>query len=146
VLLAHVRFHRLGTAEVADDLGVDVLHQQLVTGLSQWSLDESAGRRSVIDQNIDAAQVGHGILNHLFHRLTIGRIGGNGNDPPASRPCHLLGRGLQRVTTPTADHHVDPFTGQFQRNSFANSSTAAGDDGDFACQFQIHGVVLSGNT
>ena len=67
-------------------------------------------------------------------------VGLDGQDAPACFLGQLLGGRLQGLLAPRADGHVHPFVGKLTGDGLANAPAAAGYDGRFVRQFQVHGT------
>ena len=122
---------------------VDVGHE--VEGLF-LQLDQVAGLGDarVADQDIQAAELLHGLLHHLRHALLVGHVDLHGGGVGAQ----LVGDGLGAGQVHVRDHDGRAFAVHLLGDALAEALGRAGDDGDLARQaalgFRALGDVFLG--
>ena len=75
LLRAHVGHDRLYASEVSHDLGIEVFYQVFLVGFVDGALHLTAYHRRAVDENIDAAKLGYGDLDHSPDIIPACRIG-----------------------------------------------------------------------
>src|SRR5262245_18968994 len=83
------------------------------------------------------------LVDHAVNLFLAGDIGGKREDAPIGLAGQLPRRRLQVTLIPRNNRNVDPFFGQFSRNSFADTPTPARHDGALALQSEIHATLRS---
>src|SRR5262249_3073033 len=82
--------------------------------------------RSAVDQDMHTAELLRRLVDHAVNLFLAGDIGGKREDAPIGLAGQLPRRRLQVTLIPRNNRNVDPFFGQFSRNSFAHTPTPAG--------------------
>ena len=83
----------------------------------------------VVDQDVDAAQLGDNPLRHGVDRLPVGDIDLDGEGATACRD-DLRHHLVELVLRPASDGHSGAGRGQGRTDPRAEAATATGDDGD----------------
>ena len=94
-----------------------------------------APQRSVVDQDVDAAEAFERGLRHRLDRGGIGDVGEDGDRLAAGRFDLAHDAVGFRLVRTHIDHHRRAGGRQLQRDGAADIAPGAGDDGDFAGEF-----------
>ena len=137
----HVRRGRLGTAEVADNLGVDVGQQIVVVGLRQRPKHEASWSSRVVDQDVESSEFVDSLLDHRVHGLGAVRVSYDGDDLPSGLSGQLARRLLENVLSPGADDDVNSLFGQLSRRRLADANASTGHNCPPAVQVKVHRIA-----
>ena len=140
----HIGRHGAGAAQVAHHLGVQIQQHVLIADFGQGAPGQAAGGGGVVHQDVNAPAQGiGGGRHHRVDLLGAGHIGHDGRNRPARGAGDILGGGGQGIGVAPGDDHGAAFGRQRARHRLADAAAAAGNDGRFAVQFQIHSGCVS---
>ena len=88
-----------------------------------------------VDEDVDLAELLHGLLGHVLHRRGVGEVGGDRHGR-APEGLDLLDRGRQMFGVEVVDHHVRAALRQRDRDGATQPAAAARHDRDLACQIE----------
>jgi hypothetical protein len=129
--LDHLRRHGAADQERAGEVGGHHLLPFRLAELQRRLANVDAG---VVDQDVDVAERGDGLLHHRRHRSVIGDVGFDGERPVAILRAHTVRRGLRLGVVPAGEDDVGPGAGERAGHRFAQPLAAAGDERHAAIQ------------
>ena len=139
---AHVRQHRLDAQPSALDVDRHRLVPAFNRQFGQRPAFEARKHRSIIHEDVDAAELSDRPVCHCLGRCRVRDIDSLKNHLPAggAKSCRsFLALCLKHVS----DQHRRPLLHQCFSIGTADASRTAGDDGDFPCQRTRHWSVIS---
>ena len=107
-------------------------HHRLVPGGLRRVLRQGAGQAGVIDQNIDAAEIGQHGRGQCRRAVVVGQVG--------RHPGGL--EGAQIVGAPCADRQLRALGRQHPGDANADAGAGPGDQGDFVVKLKVHRPAL----
>src|ERR1043166_3494363 len=102
---------------------------------------EPPGADPLLTKMCSPPQLPRRLGDRALHLFPAGDIGGKRDDAPVRLMRKLTRRCLQALLVARDDRHIHALARQFPRNGLADAPAAAGDDGMFALQSEIHGKL-----
>ena len=107
-----------------------------------WLLDQAGGRLAgVVDQDVDAAEAGGDLADHLLAVFLGGDIHREHERVAADLADQVRGLG-ERLGPTRADRDVRALAGQRHGGRASDALAPTGDDRDFAIESQVHDGLL----
>ena len=96
------------------------------------------GDAGVVDQNVQPAEPVDGRPHDLVGAVGLRHVGRQRHDDSLGGGPDLFGSLVQNILPPGHDHHVRAFLGHAEGRRLPDTVTAAGDNGDFILESQVH--------
>ena len=136
--LAHRRHRVADAAHRAAQLVVEGAVPVLLGHGEKAALGDIGG---VVDQDVEAAELGERLFEKIFYGRRVVQIGGYAGHPPVRLGFELCDRiGVARRIE-ARDHDMRALLEQFRRNRVADAAIAAGDDCDAVSKAKVHGQL-----
>ena len=99
------------------------------------------GDAGVVDQDVHPAVGVQGSLHHLVGRIGVGNVGGDGQYHALGRSADVRGGLVQSFLIAGHDYHPRALFGHALGGGLADALAAAGYDGNFVSQSEIHSLT-----
>ena len=141
---SHMRSRLARGTKIAHHLDVHVVPEQVVGDLGQlWRRCLAARLGRGVDQDVEAAERCDRSRHQRPDRAVVLGVDGQSDDPASGLRSQFTRGTIHIGGVAGGDDKIHALQGQLPGDGAADSLAAAGDQGAFAVQLQIHGVFSS---